>query len=95
MNTIRLLAWSCMFAGIVACRDSATMPASPPQTPVAAEVPTTGEILENGRLVFRFDTGDREDWPVFNLPLEHRFDDPEVPEEIRGPFPADLIDQAE
>lgn len=41
--------------------------------------------------VLRYDTGDRAEWPEYDLPIEHRFDLPEVPESIRGPFPLDTI----
>lgn len=43
------------------------------------------------RFVLRYDTGDRAIWPDYDLPIEHRFNPPEVPESIRGPFPLDTI----
>ena len=41
--------------------------------------------------VLRYDTGDRTEWPDDDLPLEHHFEVPEVPESILGPFPLDTI----
>jgi len=41
----------------------------------------------------RYNTGDRAIWPDHDLPIVHRFDPPEVPKSIRGPFPLETIPQ--
>ena len=54
----------------------------PPQS--TSEKPTEIDLG-----VLRYHTGDVENWPNYDFPLEHSFDVPEVPAKVIGPFSAE------
>jgi len=67
----------------VGCKDA------PPPEPLTIEVPP--EPTTTDLATIRYHTGDVEEWPDYQFPLEHTFELPDVPAEIVGPFSADDI----
>ncbi len=62
--------------------------------PSSAETSTLAKSKGGNLATLHYDTGDVEEWPDYNLPLNHSFDPYEVPPEIVGPFPESIIPQA-
>ncbi len=61
--------------------------------PSSVEASTSAKSKAVNLATLRYDTGDVENWPDYNFPLNHSFDRYEVPPEIVGPFPESTIPQ--
>lgn len=100
MRSVLILTTACwLFAS--ACRQEPAPPADQgpsngPATaradsPLAVTQPSDQESGKpNGKPGTRvYNTGDSDVWPSYDLPLVIQIEVPEVPENIRGPFPGD------
>lgn len=92
MSLLRIVVLLVALLGLAACcrRIEEASPVDGRAAGAGKDAAATGP-RDAGVSILRYDTGDRAEWPDYDLPRDHRFNPPEVPESIRGPFPLETI----